>query len=574
MKDPVALLSVARGDAPADLLLTDARYFDVFSGRLTRANIAIVGDRIAGVGDYTAGLQTVSLGGACVAPGLIDAHVHIESSMLPPHEFGSAVLCRGTTCVIADPHEIANVHGLEGIRYMLASAACAPLRIRFALSSCVPATDLETSGATLSAAQLAPMFDDERIVALAEMMNYPGVVGGDPAVMEKLRLGATKRIDGHAPGLRGRPLQAYVSAGISSDHECTTAEEAREKLALGMQILIREGTAAQNLEALLPAIEPHTAHRFAFCTDDRHPDDLTREGHIDHVIRKAIRLGLDPVRAVQVATLFPARHYGLMDQGAIAPGCLADLIVVDSPDAFGVQRVMCGGRWVFENGEYIGPAPHDIPTPPRGGVRLPDGFSSASFRIAAPPTGCRMRVIGLTDAQLLTKQLIEAPTVRNGECVASPERDVLKLAVLERHRGSGRIGLGFVRGFGLARGALAGTVAHDSHNLLVLGTNDADMCVAATAVANARGGLAVAEGGRVTALLPLPIAGLMSDQPRDRVVAVQDSLRDAAAALGSRLRDPFMPLSFLSLPVIPSLKLTDRGLVDVERFELVGLFVE
>lgn len=573
MRDFASLLPVARGDEPADVVLAGARVVNVFSGEIIEADVAIAGERIAGVGEYRRGRNVVPLNGAFVGPGFIDAHLHIESTMLTPPEFARAVLPHGTTAVVADPHEIANVHGLAGIRYMLDASRDLPLSVYVMLPSCVPATHLETGGATLSAADLSPLMDEPRVLGLAEMMNFPGAIRGDAGVLDKLRLGLRKRIDGHAPGVSGRALAAYVACGVGTDHECTTAAEACEKLRQGMTILIREGSAAQNLDALLPLVTPRNAHRFCFCTDDRHPHDLVEEGHIDHVVRRAIARGLEPILAIQMATLHPAQVYGLSEHGAIAPGRFADIVVFDDLRNPRPRQVYSRGRLAAENGRCVAPVGGGVAAPATQ-VRLPADLSERAFAVAAPPETRALRVIGLTDGQITTRALTEPPCVRDERLVADVARDLLKLAVIERHHGTGNIGLGFVRGFGLKAGALAGTVAHDSHNLLVVGTSDADMLAAARAVADARGGQAAVRDGRTLALLPLPIGGLMSDRPLEEVARLQMALCEAARSLGCGLRDPFMLLSFLALPVIPELKLTDRGLVDVGRFDFVSLCAE
>ncbi len=571
------LLSVARGDTPADLLLTGGSVVNVFSGRIDNANIAVADGVIAGVGDYAKGRQSIDLRGAYVAPGFIDAHMHVESTFLPPSQFVRLAAPHGTTGAVFDPHEIANVLGIDGIRFLMDDSVGLPLHALFALSSCVPATHLEHSGARLEADDLAPFFNDPRVVALAEVMNFPGVVGADPGLLAKIRLGlAGHVVDGHAPGLRGKRLQAYVAAGITSDHECTSAEEAREKLALGMRIFIREGSAARNLEALLPAVTVETAHRFCFCTDDRHPADLAHEGHIDHIVRKAIRLGMDPVVAIRIASINPASHYRRHDLGAIAPGFRADMIVFDDLRDIKPGQVYFGGRCVGQDGAYVGPA---SPQParshaPLGAVRCAPGLSEASFTVAAPAHSATIRVIGMHPHQLVTASLQMKPSVHNGRCVSDASRDVLKIAVIERHHATGNIGLGFVHGFGLKAGAIASTVGHDSHNLAVVGASDRDMLAAARALQEAGGGQCVVRDGNVLAMLPLPIAGLMSNEPAETVIKQQADLLAAAGTLGYRHGDPFMPLSFLPLAVIPSLKLTDMGLVDVDRFEIVPLEVE
>ncbi len=570
------LLAVARGDAAADLLLTNGRIVNVFTRTVESGSVAIFRERIAGVGDYSRAARTVDLKGAFIAPGFIDAHMHVESTMMTPDQFVRLASPRGTTGVVFDPHEIANVLGAPGIRWLMDASRGLSMNILFAVSSCVPSSPLETAGARLEAADLAPFFDDPRVVALAEMMNFPGVVNAVPDVLAKMRLGLERRIvDGHAPGLSGKPLQAYIAAGVSSDHECAARVEAEEKLRLGMTIYIREGSAARNLEALLPAVTQANAHQFCFCTDDRHPGDLAEEGHIDHVVRRAIGLGLEPCTAIAMASLHAARHYRQADLGAIAPGRFADLVVLDDLRGLRAQRVYHHGALVGENGSFVQDARAagrgTAPAPPKSAVRIPVDLSERSFHIPAPRDGRAIRVIGLREGQLLTDDLREPPRVEGGACIADPSRDVLKFAVIERHRASGAIGLGFVRGFGLKRGAIASTVGHDSHNLSVVGGSDADMVVAARALAECGGGQCAALDGRVLALLPLPIAGLMSGEPAAEVIRMQRALLEAAGTLGAEMHDPFMPLSFLSLCVIPSLKLSDLGLVDVDRFEIVPL---
>lgn len=575
-------MAVCRGDAPADLCLTNAKVINVFTREVLAGSVRVHGGRIASVqGEGSAAapaLQTIDLHGAYLAPGFIDAHMHVESTMLPPSEFITLAAPHGTTGVVLDPHEIANVHGIEGIRFIMENASGLPLNFLFGVSSCVPSSPLETAGASLSADDLAPLFEDDRVVALAEMMNFPGVFLGVPEVLDKVNLGLARRIvDGHSPGLRGLLLQAYAAAGISSDHECTTADEAMEKLRAGMRVYIREGSAARNLEALLPLVTPANAHRFSFCTDDRHPGDLRDEGHIDHVVRKAIGLGLDPLIALSIASIYTAQHYRRSDLGAIAPGYQADLIVFDDLADIRPKTVYHAGEPVAQDGVYIGPRRSIERRGAVGGpsVRLPASLDAGSFRIPIGPLGAasKVRVIGMDPHQLVTAHLTLEPRTCDGAYVADPERDILKLAVIERHRATGNIGLGFVHGFAFGEGALASTVGHDSHNLAVVGTNDEDMLAAARALEDAGGGQCVVRGGEVLALLPLPIAGLMSDESAEVVIEQQAALLDAAHALGCPHHDPFMPLSFLPLPVIPSLKLSDLGLVDVEKFEVVPLEV-
>jgi adenine deaminase len=563
-------INASRGDPPCDLLLKNARIVDVFSGEIMAGSVAVSGGRVAGIGEYPA-RTTVDLGGRFVAPGFIDSHVHIESSMACVGEFAHAVVVRGTTAVVADPHEIANVLGAGGIRYMLESAEDQPINVFYTLPSCVPATDMETAGARLAAADLEPFFHDPRIVALGEMMNFPGVLNGDPDVLEKIEAARRhgKPVDGHAPGLSGRDLAAYVAAGITSDHECTTAAEALEKLAAGMHIMIRQGTGARNLSALLPIVTERSSPRLMWCTDDRHPHDLLNEGHIDSIVAAAIRAGVAPVTAIRMATLNPAERFGLTHLGAVAPGRQADLVVFSDLTAFRVEDVYVRGELIAKNGRPVAGirAPAPVPAPPSMKVNLP------ALDFSRPAGGRRLRVIDVVPDQIVTRQAIESAPVEGNRLVSDPSRDLLKIAVVERHTGSGRIGLGMVRGIGLKQGALASSVAHDSHNIIVAGVTDADMAAAVGAVVEMGGGIAAASGGRMAAGLPLPVAGLMSLEPVQAVSDAMDRLVRAAHDLGSPLKDPFMTLSFLALPVIPELKITDRGLVDVLQFKHVSLFV-
>lgn len=566
------LLAVARGERPADTLLRNARFVNVFSGQIEHADIAIYGDRFAGVGPGYTARQTIDLRGATVAPGLIDAHVHIESSLCTPPQFAAAVLPRGVTCAVTDPHEIANVAGLPGIRFMIDAARGLPLAVKVMASSCVPATSMETSGAALEAEDLATLLDDPMVIGLAEVMNYPGVTHADPRVLAKLETFRGRPLDGHAPGFAGQLLNAYVAAGIGSEHECVSVPEAAEKLARGLYILIREATNARNLHALLPLVTPANARRLCFCTDDRIPADLLDQGSIDSMVREAIKFGISPITAVQMATLNTTEWFGLRDHGAIAPGRRADLIVLDSLSDFHIRQVYAGGRLVAEDGALVPGL--ELPTP-----ALPAAVTGAvhvnwdALSFAVPARGARVRVIGSIEGQLVTEHRILETCIRDGHAVADPARDLLKMAVVERHHASGGQALGFIQGFGLVRGALAGTVAHDHHNLVVIGADDRSMQTAARAVGQMGGGLAVAEGDQVVAALPLPVAGLMSDQPVAAVRTGYDALIAAAHSRGSTMHDPFMAMSFMALEVIPALKLTDRGLVDVEDFSFVDLFV-
>ena len=571
--DLAQVLSIARGDEPADRVLTNARLVDVLSGRIDLTGIAIAGSMIVGVGDGYRGRETVDLGGHYVCPGFIDAHVHMESALVRPREFARAVVPRGVTTVVTNPHEIANVLGVEGIRFMLEDAERAPLDAFVMLPSCVPATSMATSGARLSLADLHPLLAERRVIGLGEVMDFHGVVAGDPRALAEIDAFRGHPIDGHCPGLGGKALNAYLAAGITSDHECIGVDEVEEKLRRGMTIFIREGSAARNLQALLPAITLYNERRLCFCTDDRQPRDLLEEGSIDHLIRQAIAGGIAPMTAVRMATLNPAEHFGLHDRGVVVPGRRADLVVFRDLAVPVPERVYQGGVEVARDGAMVPPEGGKeaaVPSPKVRNTVFLD-WSRVDFRI--PARGRRIRVIGAVPGQLITESLEMEPLVQAGWAVADPGRDLLKIAVIERHRSSGRVGLGFVKGIGLKRGALAGTVVHDHHNLIVIGADDRSMETASRAVAEEGGGQAAALGGDVMALLPLPIAGLMSDEPIERVRDRMNSLTAAAATLGSPLNDPFATMSFLGLEVIPSLKLTDLGLVDGNAMRIVPLFL-
>jgi adenine deaminase len=566
MKD---IIRCARGDLPADLLLTGGLLLNVFTGDILPGNIAIKNGTIVGMGDYRS-IKKVDMMGATAIPGFIDAHVHIESSMSGVDEFAQAVLPHGTTTVIADPHEIANVLGTEGIRYMLDASAELFLNVFYMLSSCVPATDMETSGARLTTDDLVPFINEERILGLAEMMNFPGVISADEEVLRKIKMSrvARKPIDGHSPGLSGHNLNAYVAAGISSDHECTTPEEAREKLAAGMHIMVREGTAAKNLSSLLPVVDPFTCRRMMWCTDDRHPQDLVREGHIDFIVRSAVRAGLDPVIAVQMATLNPAEYFSLNHLGAIAPGRQADILIVDNLDEFNMVQVYSGGQLVAEGGRMFESAgTKKRVQPPRVMNVNPD---TVNFSIRAG--GQSVRVIEIIPDQIITRTISSHARIEDGLAVSDPDRDLLKIAVVDRYSGTGRIGLGFVKGLGLKKGAIASSIAHDAHNIILAGVDDRNLSCALRTIVELGGGLVATSNERPLAVLPLPIGGLMSDEPIEKVCQHLDALLQAVFQLGSTIENPFMILSFLALPVIPHLKITDYGLVDVDTFQTVPLF--
>lgn len=568
------LISAARCEIEVDLLLEGAEIVNTLSGEQHHADVAIHSGRVIGF-DCCSSRECIDLSGSVLSPGFIDGHVHIESSMVTVPEYARAVVPRGTTSVVIDPHEIANVLGLDGIRYMLDSSRSVPLNVYVMLPSCVPATKMETSGAVLNADSLKELMDDERVLGLAEMMNYPGVVFRDPEVLKKIRLARKKRVDGHAPMLSGRDLTAYIAAGIKSDHECTTIEEASEKLRQGMHIMIREGSAAKNLLELLPLVTPRNARQFIFVSDDRHPADILREGHIDFMIRTAIKHGLDPILTLQIASLNACEYFGLRDLGAIAPGYRADIAVLDNLESLNVTKVFKDGKLVAEDG-YVTACLESTPAPKsttmRTGLLDAGSFIIRSEGIKSDPS--LARVIGIIPDQIITKSLAIQPKTFNDLVVSDPERDVLKMAVVERHRATGNIGLGLLKGLGLKSGAIATSVAHDSHNIVVVGVTDEEMLDAVLRVKEMGGGLAVIKDGRIKASLPLPVAGLLSEMCMRDVAEGIDRCIDAAHDLGCQLKDPFMTLSFLCLPVIPELKLTDKGLVDVAKFRAVPLFME
>lgn len=563
------IIKVARGEEEAELLLKNARLVNVLSGEIHPADVAIAETQVVGIGAYDA-KEVVDLEGAYLCPGLIDGHVHIESSMLRIPEFARVVVPRGTTTVVADPHEIANVLGLDGILYMMESSKGSPLVVYFMLPSCVPSSELETAGSRLMSYDMSPLLREDWVVGVAEMMNYPGVLARNEDVLARIAIADGKRVDGHAPRLTGKDLNAYIAAGIASDHESSTLEEAREKLQRGMYVMIREGSVAKNMEELLPLVTPENARRCMLVSDDNGPAQLLEYGHMDHIVRKAIRLGLKPVLAIQMATVNAAEYFGLHGVGAVGPGYRADLVVFEDFESFEIKKVYRGGRLVAEDGEMLAMGGESRPVPLRGTVNVA-WIELEHFHIRAE--GSRARVIELTQDQLVTEQGVHEVKTSDGLAVADVERDILKLAVIERHLASGNTGLGFVKGFELKRGALASSVAHDSHNIIVVGTNDQDMMTAAVQIVKMQGGLVVAADGQVLATVPLPIAGLMSDRSAWEVRAEMEGAEEAARDIGCILPTPFMAMSFLALPVIPALKLTDKGLVDVESFALVPLFV-
>jgi adenine deaminase len=572
MNHPSHLLAVARGDEPADLVLHGGRVLNVFTGEIEVVDVAVVDGRIAGLGEQLKGLSRIDLRGSFVAPGLIDAHVHIESSLCVPAQFAAAVLPHGVTAVITDPHEIANVIGPAGVRYIADASRGLPLDVTVMGPSCVPATPMATSGGSVTATDLAQLLADGTIHGLAEVMNFPGVIGGDTDMQAKLDVLRGRTIDGHCPGVRGGALNAYVAAGVGSDHESISPSEAREKLARGLYLLIREATNARNLDALLPVVTPANSRRICFCTDDRTPGDLLRIGSIDHMVRRAIAYGIEAVEAFRMATLNTAEWFGLHRMGAIAPGRDANLMVFDDLMRPEARMVFSRGWLVARDGQLLPDAvtpPSPVPTELCGRCSI----NWDAVALEAPARSARIRVIGSLADQLVTVHSEQPATIVDGLVVADPARDVLKMAVIERHQGTGRTGIGFIHGIGLRRGAIAGTVAHDHHNLVCIGADDISMVAAAHAVADMAGGLAVCVGEQVLARLPLPVGGLMSHRPVAEVAADYDRVVATARELGSPLADPFMAMSFMALEVIPALKLTDRGLVDVDRFQIVDLFV-
>ena len=566
-------IRVASGEGVADLLIKNGRVVNVFSGQIERKDVAIFDGMIVGFGDYQA-KKVIDVNGDFLCPGLIDGHVHIESSMVTIPQFAWAVLPHGTTTVIIDPHEIANFMGLKGIRFMEESARRTPLNVFIMAPSCVPATHMETSGATLRAKEIQSLFKEPWILGLAEMMNFPGVIYRDPKVLRKIELARGRRIDGHAPSLSGKALYAYLSAGIRSDHECTTLKEAKEKVENGMWIMIREGTTARNLKDLLPLVTPKNSRRFLFVTDDRHPKELLEEGHIDSIVRQAIRWGADPVLAIQMATLNAAEYFRLDDLGAIAPGYNADILAFEDLGQFKVKKVFKDGALVAEDGEMIARAPRTLSAlnnRVKGSVRIKP-MTEKAFLLRSDQA--LAKVIQLIPNQIVTRKVMKKVLLKDGIAYPNIEEDILKIVVVERHRGTGHFGIGFVQRFGLKSGAIGSSVAHHSHNFVVVGTNDQDIFKAVTTMKKMGGGLVVVAEGEVLASLPLPIAGLMTDAPVSQVHLRLETLLKAAESLGCKLPDPFMTLSFLSLPVIPELKLTDKGLVDVTQFKIVPLFEE
>jgi adenine deaminase len=566
------LIDVAKGDVPPDLLLKDAQVVNVFSGEVYAANVAIADEWIAGVGkEYEEGKEVLDLGGLFLLPGLINGHLHLESSLLTPAEYARLALAHGTTTIVLDPHEIANVLGLPGIQALIDSSKALPLDFFFMAPSCVPATPLETAGAFIPSSDVDKLLKNKRVIGLAEMMNVPGVLRKDPEVLKKIQAARKKgkAIDGHAPLLSGKNLNAYIASGNESDHESTSKEEAEEKLRLGMWLMIRQGSAAKNLRDLLPAVTPQNKNRCLFVLDDQEPRDLIQKGEIDQLLREAVALGLDPVAAVQMATFNPSERFALRDRGAIAPGRRADLAAVSDLREFKVSLTLKDGKIVAREGRSY-PLFHTLFDPRVFQTFKMKPLNEASFHLSLAAE--KAWVIGVLPDQILTRKL-SLPVKKDprGTVVSDPQADILKIAVIERHKASGNIGLGLVKGFGLKRGALATSVAHDSHNLVVVGASDEEMRKAAEEVEKMQGGFVIVDQGAVKASLPLPFAGLISLETAETVSSQMENLTQAAREMGVLLDNPFLTLSFLTLPVIPELKLTDKGLVDVSEFRIIPL---
>ena len=567
--DLKGLIEVARGDAQADLVLTNARIVNTFTGEIEENSVAVHGGRVAGVGDYTWARRIVDLGGKFLAPGFIDGHVHLESTYLHVDQFARAVVPRGTLAAVTDLHEVTNVSGLDGMRYIMDCARKVPVDLFFMAPSCVPATDMETSGATLGPEDIKKALRWRGVLGLGELMNFPGVISGDSHVLEKVQAAHGRPKDGHAPRVRGKALNAYLAPIIGSDHESTEYEEGLEKLRRGMRLMIREGSSEKNLEELLPLVNQGNYHRCMLVVDDRNALDVLKDGDVDAVVRKAIRLGLNPIRAIQMASLNVAEYFRLEGLGGIAPGYHANMLVIRDLEALDIEQVYYRGRLVAEDGKAL----FDAALPPNDSMARtmrvkPFAVEGLALKSRATET---YPVIEIIPGQIVTRRLDERPSRSNGSIVADPGRDLLKLVVMERHHATGNVGIGLVKGFGLQRGALATSVAHDSHNIVVVGVDDGDIFAAIKEVERNQGGLAVVADGMAQASLPLPIAGLLSPEPLETVAAKIEDLERLARELGCSVHSPFSVLSFLALPVIPELKLTDMGLVDVMAGKLLEL---
>nr|WP_178085304.1 adenine deaminase [Ruminococcus bromii] len=555
------IIAVAAGREKADLVLKNAKYLNVFSNEFLCGDIAVANGLIAGVGKYD-GKTEIDVSGKLVLPGFIDAHIHLESSMVTPAEFAKAVVAHGTTTVITDPHEITNVMGIDGVEYMIQASQNLPIDVHFMMPSCVPATEIDESGAELDCKDIDWYLDNKKVLGLAEMMNYVGVINGDKNVLSKIVTSQAhhKKIDGHAPELSGNDLNAYIAAGVYSDHECSTFENALEKLRKGQFIMIREGTAAHNLKALMPLLTQQYYSRCMFATDDKHPSDLLHGGHIDYIVKQALKNGADPIVALKTATHHAARYFLLNNKGAIASGYLADIVVVDNLEDFNVETVFKRGKLVFDGEvkDFSAPTVDE-----KLAEKCFDTFHLDSVKPSSFKVDGKLGLIGLVGGELLTRNLGTADKI-------DVENDILKIACIERHKGTNHIGVGYVKGYSLKSGAVATSVAHDSHNIITVGCNDDDIAVAVNAIKDSKGGIAVVENGKIKALLELPIAGLMSDEPLTTVNEKLENAKSSAYELGAdKSIDPFMTLSFLSLPVIPSLRITTKGVFDAENWKML-----
>jgi adenine deaminase len=564
------VIEVARGQKPCDLVLKGGSLINVFSGEIYKADVGIFDGNIVGIGRYE-GKEEMNVKGKYLSPGFIDGHVHIESSMVEVREFARAVVPRGTTSVVIDPHEIANVFGLEGIQYMLRSSKFNPLNVFLMLPSCVPATEFETSGSSLKGFDLYPLLTEKWVLGIGEVMNYPGVLRRDQDLLDKITMADEKRVDGHAPDLGGRDLCAYVAAGVGSDHEGTTVNEVAEKLRLGMHIMMREGSLTKNLKNLLPVITPYNISRCFFVTDDRHPKDILDEGHIDFMVRTAVDEGIKAVSAVRLATINCAEYFKLDKLGALAPGFAADVLVLDSLDKINVEMVFKRGKLVARDGELLdlGVVPPKVTLRSSVNVKV---LETGDFKIKAE--GKKLRAIEILPKEIKTHEVITDAKIEDGCAVSDPDRDIIKLMVIERHHASDNIGRGFIKGLGLKKGAIASSVSHDSHNIVVAGASDEDMLEAVIDICRMKGGLCIVCDGKVLSRLALPVAGLMSEEPMTTVRDGLEDLEKAAKEIGIDIDDPFMSLSFVTLAVVPDLKLTDLGLFDVTKFQFVDVFID
>ncbi len=576
VKELKTLIKVAKGEEKGTLLLTNGRLVNIFTGEIYKSDVIISGDKIAGIGSYAIADKIIDLKGSYILPGFIESHIHIESSLLSCAEFSRLTLLSGTTTLFCDPHEIANVLGIRGIYYLLRATKPLPQDFYFLAPSCVPATKFETAGGAIGINEIKRLLKEKRIVGLAEVMNFVGVVGGESAILNKILVVRKegKVIDGHSPGLRGNSLQAYLASGISSDHESFQALEAKEKLSSGMWIMIREGSAAKNLSALSKIINEKTSFRLLLCSDDKDPEELLREGHLNAILRKGVGLGIDPVTLIRMVTINPASYFGLNRVGAIAPGFKADITVVRDLKDFAVARVIKNGKEIVEEGEVkIPPSSYStyLPSTRQGAFSTFKVRNLYQRRLEVGYKHRLIKVIRIVPGEIITKKELVIPKVAGNLIVSDTERDILKLVVIERHKGTGNIGIGFVSGFGLKKGAIGSSVAHDSHNIIVCGVTDEDILLVAKMIIEMRGGMVI-EGGRKEASLPLPIAGLLSDKSAEEVIRRLKAMLSLAKELGCRLENPFATLSFLALPVIPELRLTDKGLFSAQEFKFVSLF--